>query len=250
MPMIRDKRRKSRKRKKILTALLLFVLVAAAAGFTVVKLFVVERVEVEGNVLYSSDVIETAVLNDKYSRNSLYVFLKYRFVDTEAVPFVDTMEITLKDPKTLHIRVYEKGMMGCLYIPSIREYAYFDKDGFVVETSGRKIEDVPVISGIDCDQVVLYEKLPVDGDRLRELLTLTQALRRVGLIPDSIAYGVENGPALVYGGITVLMGQLDVLTQKVERLEKIMPKLANETGTLHLETWTEETTDIVFRRAD
>lgn len=248
--MIREQRKRSRRKKKILITLLLFFLVMGAAGFAAVKLFVIEQVEVEGNVLYNSDVIEAAVLNDKYSWNSLYVFIKYRFVDTEAVPFVDTMEITLKDPKTLHIKVYEKGMLGCLYIPSIQENAYFDKDGFVVETSGKKIEDVPVIKGIDCDQVVLYEKLPIDGDRLREILTLTQALRRAGLIPDSVTYGVDNAPVLGYGNITVNMGRLDVLTQKVERLEKVMPKIRGEKGTLHLETWTEETTNIVFNRAE
>ena len=248
--MIREQRRRARKKKKILIALLVFVLVMGAAGFAAVKLFVVEQVEVEGNVLYNSDVIETAVLNDKYSWNSLYVFVKYRFVDTEPVPFVDTMEITLKDPKTLHIKVYEKGMMGCLYIPSIQENAYFDKDGLVVETSSRKIPDVPVVKGLDCDQVVLYEKLPIDGDKLREILTLTQALKRAGLVPDSVTYGVDHAPVLGYGGITVNMGPLDVLTQKVERLEKVMPKISGEKGTLHLETWTEETTNIVFNRAE
>ena len=248
--MIREQRRRARKKKKILIALLVFALVMGAAGFAAVKLFVVEQVEVEGNVLYNSDVIETAVLNDKYSWNSLYVFVKYRFVDTEPVPFVDTMEITLKDPKTLHIKVYEKGMMGCLYIPSIQENAYFDKDGFVVETSSRKIPDVPVVKGLDCDQVVLYEKLPIDGDKLREILTLTQALKRAGLVPDSVTYGVDHAPVLGYGGITVNMGPLDVLTQKVERLEKVMPKISGEKGTLHLETWTEETTNIVFNRAE
>ena len=32
-------------------------------------------------------------------------------VNTSEVPFVDTMEISLKDPQTLHIKVYEKGIM-------------------------------------------------------------------------------------------------------------------------------------------
>ena len=176
------------------------------------------------------------------------MFLKYKFVDTEAIPFIDTMEISLKDPKTLHIKVYEKGMMGYLYIPSIDENAYFDKDGLVVETSSDKIADTPQIKGIDCDEVVLYEKLPIDQDRLRDILTLTQALRRSDLVPDSITYGGQNEPELKYGKITVEMGNVDLLTQKVERLSKIMPKLSGLQGTLHLENWTEDTTNIVFNK--
>jgi len=40
-------------------------------------------IEVEGNRLYDSEVIEKAVLNDDFSWNSLYVFVKYKFVDNE-----------------------------------------------------------------------------------------------------------------------------------------------------------------------
>lgn len=227
-------------------AVVLIILLAGAAATVVVEVFQVRNVEVEGNELYDAAVIERTVLNDEYSWNSLYVFLKYRFVRTEAVPFVDTMEITLKDPQTLHIKVYEKGIMGYLYIPSINRNAYFDKDGFVVETSAEKIADTPQITGLDCSEVVLYEKLPIEEEVLRELLTLTQALKRSDLIPDSVNYGVKNEPVLKYGKIRVEMGALDLLTQKVERLDKIMPQLAGKKGTLHLESWTEETTNIVF----
>jgi len=160
------------------------------------------------------------------------------------------MEISLKDPQTLHIKVYEKGIMGYLYIPSISENAYFDKDGFVVETSSEVIADTPQIIGIDCDQVVLYEKLPIEEARLREILTLTQALKRNSLIPDSITYGGANEPELAYGGIIVQMGSLELLTQKVERLAKIKPELEGLKGTLHLENWTEETTNIVFDKTE
>lgn len=244
--MIKEKRRKKRRIKRILLALLIAVIVAAAAAAIIVNVFQVKHVEVEGNKLYDAGVIEETVLNDEYSWNSLYVFLKYRFVETDAVPFVDTMEITLKNPQTLHIKVYEKVMLGYLYIPSINQNAYFDKDGFVVETSAEKIADVTQITGIDCSEVVLYKKLPIEEDVLRDILTLTQALRRSGLIPDSVTYGGKHEPELKYGNVRVSMGSLELLTQKVERLDKILPKLAGKKGLLHMESWTEETTNIVF----
>ena len=91
------------------------------------NVFTVENVVVEGNELYSSTQIENMVLNDEYSWNSLYVDLKYRFVDIGEVPFVDTMEVSLDNPHTVHIKVYEKGMLGYLYINSIGQNAYFDE---------------------------------------------------------------------------------------------------------------------------
>jgi cell division protein FtsQ len=244
--MIREERKRAKRRKNILTTILFILILLVIAALVILLLFKVKKVEVEGNKLYDSEVIEETVLNDDYSWNSLYVFLKYKFVDTKDIPFVDTMEISLKSPQTLHITVYEKGIMGYLYISSIDENAYFDKDGIVVETSSEVIDGTPQIKGLDCDQVVLYEKLPIDDSRLRELLTLTQALKRNSLIPDSITYGGENEPVLAYGKVKVEMGSLELLTQKVERLAKIKPELEGLKGTLHLENWTEETTNIVF----
>ena len=60
----------------------------------------------------------------------------------------------------MHVLVYEKGILGCFYIDAIGQYAYFDKDGFVVETSSDEIEDVPKITGVTCDGV--FTKLPLD----------------------------------------------------------------------------------------
>jgi cell division protein FtsQ len=244
--MIREQRRKARRKRDILAVILFILILLALAFLVIIALFKVNNVEVEGNKLYGSEVIEDTVLNDEYSWNSLYVFLKYRFMSTEDLPFVDTMEISLKDPQTLHIKVYEKGIMGYLYISSIDENAYFDKDGIVVETSSKVIDGTPQIKGIDCEQVVLYEKLPIDASKLREILTLTQALKRNSLIPDSVTYGGDSEPVLGYGKVKVEMGSLDLLTQKVERLAKIKPELDGLEGTLHLENWTEETTNIVF----
>jgi cell division protein FtsQ len=244
--MIKQERQKAKRRKSILVTLLFVAIIIAIVFLLILALFKVKEVEVEGNKLYDSEAIESVVLNDKYSWNSLYVFLKYKFVSTDDLPFVDTMEISLLSPNKLHITVYEKGMMGYLYISGINENAYFDKDGIVVETSPEVIEDTPQIKGIDCEEVVLYEKLKIDSSTLKKILTLTQSLKRNSLIPDSITYGVDNEPLLTYGDIKVQMGSLDLLTQKIERLAKIKPELDGLAGTLHLENWTEETTNIVF----
>lgn len=246
--MIKEKRRKQRLLKKVLIAILVFMILSVIAAFVVVNVFVVKNVKVEGNELYEEQLITDTVLNDEYSWNSLYVLLKYTFIDIENVPFIDTMEVSLADPQTLKIKVYEKGMLGYLYIAAIGENAYFDKDGFVVETSTRIIEGVPKIEGIICDEVVLYEKLPVDNQDLRELLTLTQTLKRDGLDPDIIHFGLKQSPVLSYGTKEVWLGSMELLTQKVTRLKEIMPSLEGLAGILHMEDWTEETANIIFEK--
>ena len=81
---------------------------------------------------------------------------------------------------------------------------------------------------------------------LRQLLNLTQTLKKYELQPVEIAFDKNEGAILYYDGVQVVVGEEDYLSQKIIRLSHILPELEGMRGTLHLENWTEETTDIVF----
>ena len=249
--MIKEERRRRKRRKIQLYIFLIMTLLLALAAYIVVEVFTVENVVVEGNEWYSASQIEEMVLNDEYSWNSLYVTLKYRLVDIGEVPFVDDMEISLDNPHTLRVKVYEKGILGYLYIPVLGQNAYFDKDGFVVETSNNIIPNTPKVTGLSCNEVVLYEKLPLKDDSvLRLLLNLTQTLKKYELEPDEIAFEEKEGAIIYYDSIRVIVGKEENLSQKIIRLSHILPRVEGMSGTLHLENWTEETTDIVFDKEE
>lgn len=240
-------RRKKRKRKRLWPIFLGFLLFLGVGGLMVVKVFTVKNVVVNGNERYEDDVIKEWVLNDEYSWNTLYVYLKYRFREPELIPFVDTMEVTMKPPHTIEIEVYEKGILGYVYLESLGQNAYFDKDGMVVETSSELIEGVPRVLGLPVDAVVLYEQLPISDERiLKNLLSLTQMLKKYELVPDAITCNEDKTYGLAYGGVKVSMGTEENFNDKVLRLSYILPRLEGMNGTLHLESWTENTTDISF----
>lgn len=240
--------KRRRKRRKIMFILILaFLVLAAVACLIVWKVFTVQTVIVEGNTYYSDSQIQKFVLEDEYSWNSLYVVFKYRFLEVKEHPFVDSMEVSLDNPHTLRVHVYEKGLLGYLFIAAIGQNAYFDKDGFVVETSREKIDKIPLVEGLECDKVVLYEKLPIQDDKaLKSLLTATQALKKYEVVPDTIRFDGNGDISLAYGSIEVLLGSPENLTQKILRLPYILPELSGKTGILHMENWTENSTDIVF----
>lgn len=245
--MIKEDLRRKRKTKIKIYIVLALLLALALATFIVVNVFTVEKVVVEGNVLYSNHQIEKMVLNDEYSWNSIYVNLKYKFTEVGEIPFVDEMEISLDDPHTIHIKVYEKGILGYLYIPILGQNAYFDKDGFVVETSKERIQDVPKVTGVKCNEVILYEQLTLEDPLiLRQLLNLTQTLKKYNLLPDEIRFDDSKGAVLTYDNIRVMVGSEENLSQKIIRLSYVLPQLKGLSGTLHLEKWTEENTDIIF----
>ena len=229
-------------------AVTIFLFVILLSILIIWKVFVVKKVNVEGNVLYDEQLITDTVLNDEYSWNSLYVLLKYTITEAEELPFIEEMEVKMVNPQTLSIKVYEKRMMGYLNVSPNAGNAYFDKDGFVVEISSRVIEDIPRIDGLACDEVIQYEKLPLDEQLLKQLLTLTQSLRREELEPDSINYSVANEPILYYGNVAIRLGTMDNLTLKVEHLSKILQSLDGISGVLHMENWTEESANIIFEK--
>ena len=248
--MKKEKSIKFARAKRIILIILFLWLLLLIAGVVIINVFTVETVKIEGNELYEEKLIEETVLNDEYSWNSLYVLLKYKFTETQELPFIDTMEISMEDPHTLRIKVYEKGLLGYVHVSSVGDNAYFDKDGIVTEISTRVIEDVPLIKGLECEEIVIYDKLPIDNKQLKQLLTLTQTLKRNNLVPDTISYASDYAPVLYYGDIRVQLGSMENLTQKVARVNEILPQLKNEVGTLHLENWTEQNTNIVFQREE
>lgn len=247
---MRKKRKRARLRRMGLTVFLVVLLLAGLSVVAVWKGFVVKNVNVEGNEIYTDKQIEKWVLNDEYSWNSLYVYFKNKLHKTEEIPFVDSMNITLKSPRTLNIRVVEKGVLGYVYVPSLGKNAYFDKDGFVVELSGDVLDGVTKISGLDVENAVLYEKLSLKNSGiLKTLLTVTQLLKKYEKIPDTIF--IRNGTVLLsYGKIQVNLGTGTSLNEKIIRMKQIFPEIEEMTGTLHMETWTENSTDVYFKKKE
>ncbi|MCR5666585.1 MAG: cell division protein FtsQ/DivIB [Eubacterium sp.] len=249
--MIKEERRQVRKRKRIGKIILVIAIVLGLLALIVWKVFTVKTVEVTGNELYSDTQISESVLNDKYSWNTLYVFFKYKLTDTEAIPFVDSMEISMKIPHTIQIEVYEKGLLGYVTLESEQEqYVYFDKDGLVVEISKRVIDDVPEITGLSIDKVTENETLPVNNSLLKDLLNLTQTLKKYSITPTKIKCTDGGEFVLKIDKIKVNFGGADDLEDKILRLSEILPKLDGQKGTLHLENYSDQTTDIVFEKSE
>ena len=109
---------------------------------------------------YTEDQIKSFVMEGFLGNNSLYLSLKYKNKGVENIPFVDVMDVSILSPDTIKITVYEKALAG--YVKYLDTYLYFDKDGYVVESSSIKTVGVPQITGLEFDHIVLGEPLPVE----------------------------------------------------------------------------------------
>ena len=242
------KRRKKKRRRRILVTLLLIIALLFGLGSVIVlKVFVVEDVEVSGNEIYTDTQIEEWIMDDEYSWNSLYLFFKYKFMDDEEIPFVDDISVTLSDPWTVCAKVEEKAIIGYVYVSSLGQYAYFDKDGFAVEISSDIIEGVIKVSGLSVETAELYSKLDIDETLLSTLLTVTQLVEKYDRVPETIL--ISDGEVILcYGDIQVNVGSSSYLNEKILRMDELFSKIEGMTGTLHLENWTESNTDVYFKK--
>ena len=158
----------------ILAAALVFAYSYIKTNYTVTTLYV------EGNIHYSEEEIIDMVMEGQFGSNSLFLAFKYKDKSVEGVPFVEKMDVSVLDPHTIKIEVYEKALAG--YVEYLEKCVYFDKDGIVTEISDEKTAGVPQVAGLSFDHVLLHEPLPVeDAGIFRSILNITQLVNKYNL---------------------------------------------------------------------
>jgi len=239
--MLRQENKKKRFRGILLAAAvlaLIAVLLLSAAG-----LIRIRQVTVTGNVYYTKEQIVDMVMEDGYQRNTLYLYLRYKYLKHPEIPFIDTFEVTIDSLDSVTIRVYEKGIVG--YVQYLGKNVYFDKDGIVVESSDAVMEGVPRISGLVFDQLTMHQALSVKDPKVfNTILSITQLLTKYDLNPDEIRFGSNDELYLQIKDVRVALGVGEHLDEKVARLKQLEEDLADKSGTLHMENYTDESTHI------
>ena len=125
---------------------------------------------------------------------------------------------------------------------------YFDKDGTVVESSEEILESVPRIEGLKFDTLALYQPLDVKNDKIFDvLLSVTQMMKKYELKPDGINLQ-KNGMEIVltFGDVRINLGDGANMDEKAARIQTLLPDLADKAGVLHMEEYTNESTNISF----
>ncbi len=239
------------RRHRIVVRVLLTLAILVALGVVIVwKVFTVEEVRVEGNQLHTTKSIQSTVLSDKHSWNSLYVLLSYRLLDhSEEFPYADSVTVSLKDPHTVVVNVDEKDMVAYYYDSTTKKYAGFSESGEILLLSSKEPEGYTRVTGLKPEKKIqLYEDMALEDDTiLAYIKSVLMVLSNYDMPPEVICIQNNNSLLLSYGDIQVNLGDSYYLNEKIVRMQQLLQKVEGQTGTLHLETWTESTTDIYFR---
>ena len=230
------------KKKMAILLAALFLLLVIIAGVCSIR---IREITVTGNEKYTDEQVVDLVFPDNASRSTVLCYLREHFGKHEKIPFVEDYKLVIKSLNRAEIIVYEKSVVG--YVSYMSSYMYFDKDGIIVESSSQKLHGIPWITGLKFGHIVLYQKLPVESDRIfEEILNLTQILSIYGLSVDKIQYNSIGDATLYMGDIEVILGNSAGLNGKIAELGDMLPQLEGKSGTLYLDTYDETKTNPMY----
>ena len=154
------------------------------------------------------------------------------------------------------------------------KYYYFDQDGMVVDVEEAPVDGIPLVDGMDPDELKLYHKLKKKSSIIyQEILEATREMKKYELSVTKIMCRSDRldeffflcTDALQQDGsrfvIRVLRHKLatngevedfgfglgnDVTSVKVAQIPKILEKLEGKEGTLHLENFSDESDTATF----
>ncbi len=232
-----------RNRMKILT--LTGIIFLAAVLLWGYYLFRLKYVTFEGLTRYSENEF-TDQLQDSFFMTCTPLFCLKHSVSKTEIPFIESYEVEYADRNSVRIVVYEKRVTGC--IPLMGGYLYFDKDGIVVESSNRKIEGIPLVEGLEFDEIILYQKLQIQKQSLfTTILELTRLMEKNAIEVEKISFSSDYQVTLYCGTVEVLLGKRDSYDEQMNALKGILTAADGRSGILDMRNYSKENKEVILK---
>lgn len=249
-----SRRQKQKKRGNILLLIieLLLGLVILVAILCVGAYFLcpLQKVAVEGTDLYTSEEIQGYILDDEYSHNALYAYGKNKLFPKGDAEFIDSFDVKLTGMNSITIVCNEKKILGYL-VQEDGTYIYFDYDGMITEISQTFVDrGYMKVEGVSCEEPERGKKLSIGEEQIGYLTSLIKILQKNNLMPNVVSYDENGRIILAYDTYNISLGSSVYLEEKIDRVMRILPQLDGMHGTLHLENYSNASTDIVFEKAE
>ncbi len=237
--------------KRFLLKLLKFILVVGILGgaiaVVVTQFCDLETIEVEGNTLYTDSQIIPQIIDGDYPDNTAYeVLWNFIYPKTE-IEFVDKVTVVPDSLNSITLNITEKTWVG--YIEMVDgTYVYFDSDGYEVFGSEWCIVSGVVMTGCELVEGTVGQVSSLRSSELKLIVQLLKGLAKYELDIISISFDARGYATVDCGDIDICVGTVDNFEDKIQRLAYILPQIEGQSGLLHLETWTSDSTDIVFEK--
>ena len=205
----------------------------------------IENIIVNGNETYTKDEVEAAV-RENCVNNTVFYTVFSCFGKNAYLPFIEELDVTFLGKSTILVEVREKMRAGM--IQEMSEYCYFDEDGILLETSGSRIKDVPLVTGLQMNECVLNEKIePKEENIFPVILKMTQLLMKYDIPVSEIQFNNMSDIRLRSNSVWIHMGDIAELDAKMAELPSVLESLYGKQGILNMEHYSEENKVISFK---
>lgn len=203
-----------------------------------INAFSLKNITVTGSSRYTSEEIIDRLVNTQVDKNTFLLYLKYRYFTDIRIPFVEKLSFEMVDRNSVNIRVYDKRVIGC--IEFMGDYLYFDKDGIIVESTYRRLEDIPLVKGLKYQKIVLNEKLEIQKEELFDvILNLTQQIEKRELRVDTIIFNDKYEVTVDLGDIKAMLGKRSTYDEILAKLKNIILEVQGQKLTIDMRSGTD-----------
>lgn len=196
---------------------------------------------------YTDEEVEKLVFTSTLDKYAVLFRLRWFLKPNDNIPFIEKIDAELIDRNSIKLTVYEKRIIGCVQV--MGQFFYFDRDGLVVESSLRRIEGVPLVTGLEFDSIVLHRNLKVQKASLYNvILNLTRLIELYGIDVSKIVFMYDNSVVLQCGETEVRLGRKESYDLPLSALNEIMAMLDDKNMILYMENYNESNKDVTAKK--
>ncbi|MCR5685427.1 MAG: cell division protein FtsQ/DivIB [Lachnospiraceae bacterium] len=207
---------------------IVFIIVCGIAAFLVT--FRLKNISLKNGTIYSDDEIKNRLFDNSRIDHNTYLFAwkvnhssKYRY------PFIEKIDVEVIDNSSVIIYAYGKAVIGC--VEHMGQYMHFDREGVVVESDSKPLEGIPLIEGLEFENVVKGKKLEMGDSQLFDrLLSLIMRLKQKEIVVQNIVFGLRDDITLKIDGNEVLLGNDDDYDYRINNLGAVMEAVESNKG--------------------
>lgn len=204
-----------------------------------------DNINITGLTRYTQeDFLDKAGCTGIY-RNRFLFELKEKRKEKNKIPYVDAYYIDYVDKNTIHFTVFETDVIGSIKI--MGNYFSFDKEGMVLKTSVERPEEVPLVTGLEFDEIIMFQKINVPRKKVFDtVLEIIRYLEKFEMKVNEISFGDNLEVTLYTDNLKVLLGTRDKYDITISKFAGVFKEASETGGILDMRNYNEDNDNIVL----
>lgn len=233
------KRKRRRRLKKGVKIFLIAFSVIIAITLIIIFGFQLQSVKISLDLGQFTENEVKSYMDAKGIDNTLVFWLKNKTGHSTKMELLEEYDVKILSPFSVKITGYEKKLSG--YIQKDGSNYYFDENGTVLKIGEKKIPNIPLVNGLEVEQLKLYNKIKAaDKKSLQSILEVTSSIEKYSFPVKKIVINQSNEVTMHIKKVQVQLGKTMNLNKKMEAFNDMYSKVIQQSGILNMKYASED----------